>query len=238
LRTVLHTRYLIAITLLVAATGVYAQRQKLKYRPFADQKMYHLGFSLGVHGQDLILRQSGYETESGETWFAEIPSYLPGFTVSIIGDRYLNHYMNLRALPTMHFGEKQFTFREQQTGEKHSVTIRNNYLSLPVQVKISSERSNNMRPYVTAGVYAAMEIGQKKGTDILLKLFDYGFEAGIGCDFYLPYFKLCPELKFSFGLRDILEQDRKDLTIVENMKYTRSLQAGYSRMVSLIFNFE
>ena len=56
--------------------------------------------------------------------------------------------------------------------------------------------------------------------------------------FYLPFFKLCPELKFSFGLVDLLEKDRGDLTDPELIKYPNSLSKATSRMVTLTFNFE
>ena len=36
-------------------------------------------------------------------------------------------------------------------------------------------------------------------------------EVGLGCDFYLPFFKLIPELKFCFGLANLLKKDRPDL---------------------------
>jgi hypothetical protein len=71
-----------------------------------------------------------------------------------------------------------------------------------------------------------------------LKGADFGVEIGFGCDMYLPFFKLCPELKFSFGLVDLLEKDRTDLSDETMVKYTNSLSKATSRMVSLIFNFE
>ncbi len=32
----------------------------------------------------------------------------------------------------------------------------------------------------------------------------------LGCDIYLPFFKLCPEVRFCFGLKDLWEKDRRD----------------------------
>ncbi len=55
---------------------------------------------------------------------------------------------------------------------------------------------------------------------------------------YLPFFKLCPELKFSFGLVDLLQKDRSDLTDKDLIKYPNALSKATSRMVSLTFNFE
>lgn len=231
-------KILLFIVAYLVSAPIYAQRQKIKNQPFADQKLYHIGFTIGLHSQDLILSHTGLPTSSGEVWFAEIPSYTPGFSVGIIGDRYLNRYMNLRVVPSLYFGGKEFVFREQNTGEEMRTTVKTNYLSLPAYIKLSSERNNNMRPYLLAGGYASMEIGSKKDAVIKLKKTDFGLEFGFGCDFYMPLFKLSPELKFSFGLSDLIEKDRSDLTDKDLQKYTDALSSGKSRMITLTFNFE
>ena len=105
-------------------------------------------------------------------------------------------------------------------------------------MKYSAFRVNNYRPYLIGGIYGAFDLGRKKGNPILLKGTDFGVEFGIGCDIYLPFFKLCPELKFSFGLVDLLEKDRGDLTDPDLIKYPNSLSKVTSRMVTLTFNFE
>ena len=63
--------------------------------------------------------------------------------------------------------------------------------------------------------------------------------VGFGCDFYLPFFKFCPELKFCFGLTDALKHDRPDLSDDPSMlKYTNSLKKVTQQMVVLSFYFE
>lgn len=219
------------------SSAVFGQKERPKNQPYADFKMFHLGFHVGIHAQDLILTNTGY-TENGETLFAEIPSYSPGFSVGVIGDMFLNPYMNLRFTPTLHFGDKQFMFIEQNTQETFSTVVRSSYLSFPLSVKYTALRLNNYRPYLIGGVYGAFDMGRKKGNPLLLKGVDYGVEFGFGCDIYLPYFKLCPELRFSFGLVDLLEKDRDDLNDAEMIKYTKALSKATSRMITLTFNFE
>jgi hypothetical protein len=217
---------------------VMAQHMKLQNQPYIDQRTFHLGFTLGIHTQDLILENSGNVNDNGEVWFSEIPRYSPGFSVGMIGDMYVNRFMNLRVIPTIHLGEKQFVFREQASGEEYKTNIRNNYLCIPVQLKFAFDRINNNRPYVIIGGYGSMELASNKNKAVLLKPYDYGIEVGIGCDFYLPMFKLAPELKFSFGLMDILETDRKDLKEESLIKYSKALSKATQRMVTLSFNFE
>ena len=228
----------------LAVSGMFAQRQKPRNQPYADMKWYHLGFHIGLHTQDLILTNSGAVTADGQVWFLEIPSYTPGFSVGVIGSLYLNPYLNLRLTPTVHFGDKSVTavtkdYIENRNREGMMTTyVRSNYLTLPLDLKYTAMRLNNHRPYVLGGVYTAFDMGRKKGEPILLKNFDYGVEFGFGCDIYLPFFKLCPEIKFSFGLANLLEKDRRDLTHEADMIMTQALSKATSRMIILTFNFE
>lgn len=218
--------------------NMQAQTRKPQNLPFADQKMYHLGFMVGFQAQDLIISHSGYVGDNGEAWFTEIPSYSVGFSVGMIADRYLNQYFNLRATPSLHFGERRFVFKEQTSGKEYESALRSNYLTLPLYLKFSTDRTGNFRPYLLVGAYAALNIGQKKNDILRFKSMDYGLEFGVGCNLYLPLFKLCPELKFSFGLSDVVNKDRSDLSDKDLIKYTQAISSGKTRMISLVFNFE
>lgn len=231
-------RLLLALYMIcLVSPGIMAQKERVKNQPYADLKWLHLGFHVGLHSQDMLLTNTGIDS-NGEIWFAEIPSYSPGFSVGVIADMYMNPYFNLRFIPTIHLGDKKFVFREQNTGEEFETNVRSSYVSFPLDVKYSALRLNNYRPYLIGGVYGSLDIGRKKGNPLLMKSGDFGLEFGIGCDIYLPFFKLCPELKFSFGLVNLLEKDRSDLVDLDLIKYTDALSKATSRMVTLTFNFE
>jgi hypothetical protein len=207
-------------------------------QPYSDYKLYHLGFHVGFHSQDLLLTNSGMASPDGKILYAAIPDYSPGFSVGVIGDLFLNPYMNLRLTPTIHFGDRIISFKDLGNEEETHVSVRSNYLSVPLDLKISSMRLNNCRPYVLGGVYGALDLGRKKGYQLLMKQLDYGFEFGFGCNFYMPYFKLAPEIKFKFGLPDIMEHDRPDLLREADKVYTNALSKATTRMVVVTFNFE
>ncbi len=229
---------LLIIVFSLLAISMEAQIQKPKKQPFADQKLYHFGFLVGIHTQDMILSHTGYTSPTGEAWFAEIPSYSVGFSVGIIADRYISEHFNLRVSPSLHFGEKGFVFREQKTGEEYKNTFKTNYFSIPLNLKFSANRIQDYRPYLLAGGYANMDMSSKKDQALRFKRVDYGLEFGVGCNFYLAMFKLCPELRFSFGLTDIISKDNSDLTDKDLLKFRDSMSSGKTRMISLIFNFE
>ena len=64
-------------------------------------------------------------------------------------------------------------------------------------------------------------------------------EAGVGCDFYLPFFKLRPELKFVYALGNSLDTKHADELRDKNMlKYAQAVSKASSKMIVLSFYFE
>ena len=229
---------IICILSLLAACSLSAQTRKVQNRPYIDQRIWHYGLLIGVHTQDIKFRNNGHTTENGEQWFADVPEYSPGFSVGVLGELYLNKYMSLRFIPTLYFGDKQVVFHEQNSGEEKRQGIKSAYVGVPVNVKFASERFNNYRPYVVAGVSPMVNLSITRRKNLLLKPFDCYAEIGMGCDIYLPFFKLNPEIKFCFGLANIIEKNRHDLTDKSLYKFTQSVDKGMSRMIVLTFYFE
>lgn len=215
-----------------------AQTRKVMNRPYIDQRRFHYGFLAGVHLQDIELQQNGYRDEAGNQWFAEAPNYEPGFSVGILGEFYLTPHLALRVIPTMHFGTKNMTFRNALDNERQYQSMKSTYISVPLNVKFSAERFNNYRPYMVVGVNPMLDLTVKRQQQLLLKRFDCYLEAGFGCDFYSPWFKFIPEVKFSFGLLNIIDKNRDDLTDMSQLIFTESVDKGRSKMVTFTFYFE
>ncbi|MEG1617580.1 MAG: porin family protein [Bacteroidales bacterium] len=233
-----HLKNILLLFLLLFSIPGSAQTEKVRNLMYVDQRRVHFGFMLGLHAQDLSFRHSGFVTADGETWFAEIPHFSPGFAVGLVGDLAFTERINLRFTPSMYFGSKYVEMREIGSKEKVTQDIKSNYLAFPVSIRYSARRVNNYRPYLITGVSPSFDLSKRKDTPLVLKRFDTALEIGFGCDLYLPYFKLIPELKFSFGLLDVLEHNRKDLRDPTMIKYTQALNKVKSRMVVLSFYFE
>ena len=145
----------------------------------------------------------------------------------------------------MHFGAKHLLFRSltetNQEGRpiEASQDMKNTYISLPIDLKFSAERWNNSRPYITAGINPTLNLTSKNQEYIQLKQTDLFLEVGLGCDLYLPFFKLIPELKFCYSLRDAIDHDHaNELQDVNLRKYTNAVSRGCSKMIVLTFYFE
>lgn len=233
----------IIIVLLLALIGVSATAQRrndgLLNRPYADLKPIHFGFSVGFHMQDLNISNNGFITPEGESWFTEVPAYSPGFCVNVLADMRISNHINLRCSPGMYFGNKKVHFRNTVTGDENTQNIKSNYVVVPIDIKYSATRYKNIRPYIVGGIMGILDVSKKRPEQLKLRDTDAMLTIGLGCDFYLPYFKLCPELKFCFGLRNLLNTERPDLQDnPDMMKYTQSVSQIKSNMIVLTFYFE
>ncbi len=241
-------RNIVIITLLISFLAALAQdNDKILNRPYADQKKIHFGFSVGMNFQDLNITNNGLVTDDGQSWFADIPNHSPGFCVNVLADLRLSRHFNLRLTPGMYFGNKvvKYVNGNAPSGATdpelslQSQNIKSTYVVVPIDLKYSALRYHNVRPYFTAGIMGVYDVGKDRSEQLRLKDFDAMLTVGMGCDLYLPFFKLCPELKFCFGLRNVLEKNRPDLQDNPDMlKFTNSVNKVLNNMVVLTFYFE
>lgn len=229
-----------AVALGLLPQRVRAQERKIQNKPFIDERRFHYGFYIGLHDQGLALKNNGYiDPETGRQWMAENDTQDFGLSVGILGEWKLHQYLALRLTPGIHFGSKHIKFRDLSgSAASQSQDIRSCYIGVPVDLKIAAPRFNNYRPYVLVGVQPLYDLTTKKNKNLLLKPFSAQLEVGLGCDVYLPFFKLIPELKFGFGLGNVLKKKRPDLTDDSMLVFTQSLDAARSNMVTLTFYFE
>ena len=223
----------------LTAGEALGQELKLHNRPYIDLRKFHYGFMIGLHNESLHLKNNGLtDPETGDQWLASNNRFDPGFTVGILGEWRLHKHIGLRILPTMHFGTKHVAFRNQKNDERVFQDVKSTYISFPFDIKFSAPRFNNYRPYFMAGINLMYDLTTKNDQYIKLKPFNSFFEIGFGCDYYLPFFKLIPELKFCFGLNNILEKNRKDLQDKTKEIFTRSIDNARTNMIVLTLYFE
>lgn len=236
-----------------------AQRQVVKNLTTFDDKRLHFGFTLGVNTLDLGIQH--YPTMGGNPQFvaetiegtnieanskirADVASLIPGFTVGIVTNLRLTESLDLRFLPGMSFGERKLTYNipavyieDEQTIVSENYSIKSTLLDFPLLIKYKSRRMNNQRPYIIGGAAYRIDIS-KSGKDEIVKLkpFSFSLEAGMGWDMYLQFFRLSTELKFSFGLDNILDDRITSNNI--NHTYSNAFSRLTSDMFILSFHFE
>ncbi|MBR2147446.1 MAG: PorT family protein [Muribaculaceae bacterium] len=231
----------------MSLTAVAQDNDKILNRQYADMKRIHYGFSVGCNFQDLLITNNGYVGDNGQTWFASIPNHSPGFCVNVLADLRLSNHLNLRFTPGMYFGNKVVKYYNSTPPEdalepnifKQSQNVKATYIVAPIDLKFSSRRYHNVRPYLTGGAMAIFDLSKERPEQLRFKDFDVMLTVGMGCDIYLPFFKLCPEVKFCFGLSNILEKNRPDLQDNTEMEvFTKSVSKVKNNMVVVTFYFE
>ena len=117
--------------------------------------------------------------------------------------------------------------------------MKSTYVSLPLDIKFAAPRWNNHRPYIMAGINPMINLTGGDQDMVRIKKYDTMLEVGLGCDFYLPFFKLIPELKFCFGLSDVLDKNHINELRDTNLRaYAGSVSSAQSKMFVLTFYFE
>ena len=242
-------RHIAIMTLLLLGCAV-AQAQDndmILNRPYADSKPIHFGFSVGMNFQNIAITNRGYVTDDGEEWYADVPAHSPGFSVNVLADYRIAEHFNLRISPGLYFGNKVVNYINhrgspdwpEKSHYEQTQNIKSTYIVVPIDLKMSAKRYHNMRPYFTAGAMYAQDLAKDRSDQLRLKNGDIMLTLGMGCDFYMQYFKLCPEVKFCFGLKNLLEKNRPDLNDNPTMyRFTESVSKVKSNMVVVTFFFE
>ena len=245
-------RTLLMFTLCLTALMAMAQERKVQNKPYTDLRPLHLGILVGMNLQDIELENVGPQSilqEDGtmktQTIVCDDDKWNAGFSVGVLADLRISQHLNLRFTPTMHFGAKHLTFYNmtELTAEGRLTELtqdmKTTYMSFPLDLKFSAERWNNYRPYIIAGVNQLVNLTSKNQDYLQLKRADTMIEVGLGCDLYLPFFKLIPELKFCYSLTNAIDWRHADeLQDTNKRMYANAVKSAQTKMFVLTFYFE
>jgi len=244
--------------ILLLLTGFFAMAccaqvdRRVQNKPYVDLRPLHFGILIGTHLQDIEFENVGPYTMtdadgnvSQQYILCDADRWNPGFSVGVLAEMRLHSNFSLRFTPTMHFGAKHLTFLNMMQLDKdgkptqQTQDMKNTYVSLPIDLKFAAPRWNNHRPYIMAGINPMINLTGGDQDMVCIKRYNTMLEIGLGCDFYLPFFKLIPELKFCFGLGDVLDKDHINELRDANLKaYAGSVSSAQSKMFVLTFYFE
>lgn len=227
------------LTILIAALfaiSLQAQRAKVLNYSTHDDKAIHFGFCLGLNSMDFIIKNS-FNSFQKDSLLSDISRSNPGFHIQIISNYRLGEYFDLRFLPGISFGQRDFNFfiNNELVNDKHK--LESNFLEFPILLKYKAKRLNNFRPYIVTGpnlrVDLAKTFSEEDEIYMDLKRFDLFHEVGVGMDFYLPYFKFGIELKYSYGFMNMLERRS-----TSHPEFQNAVDRLNSSIFMLSFHFE
>ena len=236
---------MVSILLLTVAVGVNAQEAKVQNRPYTDLRPLHFGIVVGTNMQDTEMSNVGQITmPSGELSeiYGDQNSWSNGFNVGVLLEGRLSNHFAFRAAPQMYFGTRDYQFYNRlhplENIEVKRQSLRTVYVGANLDLIYAAQRFNNHRPYLMVGLAPMLNLTGNSGDYVKLKSSEVFVEAGIGCDLYLPFFKLRPELKFMYGLTNCLDSKRDIKADNPILPYVKSIDKARSKMVVISFYFE
>jgi len=173
----------------------------------------------------------------------------PAFNVGILANMRLGEYFDLRFIPSFsiahdinlyyRFDNELSDPNPNKKGAMTDLVLRKiecHYINLPLFIKFKSSRMHNVRIYVLGGAQVSLNMMSAKNNKIptldrpdpklsvdiipIIKPYDVQVKGGLGLDFYTTYFKFTTEFKVSFGVINML-QDEKGIKDKENLYHYR-----------------
>lgn len=245
---------LLVCLVLVNPFATHAQRKVVMNKPKYDLEPYHFGFILAANMMNLSWKPiDDYQNiQFGQTDCPDLKSLsssyhviaicanpIPGFAVGIVGNLRLGNHLDLRFIPTLSFGDRNIGYKIKTISNDTldvNKNIQTNMVELPLELKFRSKRLNNFAAYLLTGAKYSIDMASTKkvqsAQNIIVKLdrHDVAIQAGVGFDFYTPFFKFGTELKMSYGLRNILVRDQ--------YMYSQVLDRLNNKMMQISFTFE
>ncbi len=248
--------FTIALILLTAAPA-QAQKRGVMNLPNYNHSKYHFGFILALNQMHFTVQMNEgfqrvtYDSLQSPDIFADSLHLLNveskptiGFTVGIVGNLKLGKYFDLRLIPSLAFGERSLDYYMAafDDGQLSFVQINKSvtsaHIDIPLHVRYRSKRVHNFGAYVLGGAKYVLDLAatrtQKKEADnetlVKLRKHDIAAEIGAGFEFYNAWFKFGIEVKMSYGLFNLLQD--------EDNIYTGGIASLKSKVWQISFTFE
>ncbi len=226
----LRKKIILLIALVGFATTAFSQFDEV-FQPDHDDLPYYLGMSLGMTNSYLsFTRSSNFLSQPYPGGANKInPIQTTYINLGLTGTLKLSNHFLIRTNPTLLISGNRnafnYTMLPTSTNKDTSTitySIPSVIVDVPISIKMQSDRYNAfrfadiMRHYLLAGVKFGFDLGAEKAATInstqnntdrqylnVIKGTDMALEVGLGVSFYLRYATISPEVKFSYGLRDL-----------------------------------
>jgi hypothetical protein len=192
--------------------------------------------TLGLHTSSFRVRYADAYTSPGfDTLYAVAPLWSTGFSLGALVNYKLAQFFDLRIQPQFSFYDHAVEYRFTGKTPTQKVIVENVMVEIPLLLKYKSERRGNVRMYMVGGVKPCVEASGKKdlkkiSTTLETKNWNFNADFGFGFDFYYPLFKFSPEIRFSKGMVNVLDN--------KTNKYGLPLDGLSTNTVNVYFIFQ
>lgn len=216
----INYKNIVVVFVIILLSMFTPQLHAERNQPYVDDNIKHIVYFLGIDFPAYGIQPFNAENDN------LVPAVGWGLTIGLGVDHRLGRYFNLRFIPSVSFESRNIVgrtkdadgniygegiFTKDDSGKElermnKKLPIGSTPISLPVHVKWSAERDENFRPYVVAGAGISIDMWAKKKIPFMPfhpHMFDVFADVGFGCDFYFPWFKLCPEIRYRIGFMNM-----------------------------------
>jgi len=233
-------KLLFILSILLLTQSAHAQffsKERLANLETFDNRFLTWGYFLGFNSYDYNF---DYIEENGNTETDVTVDGKSGFNVGLVGDMRISNYINLRLEPGLYFTQRNLTFPGFEEEKDALREVKSTYIHIPLLVKFSTKRLNNIKPFIVAGISTSLNLSsnQKNPDDNLQGEFRTTnstgyYELGFGIDFYLFYFKFTPSIRGVFATSNELISDDDPLS-----PWTGNISKMSSRGMFVNFTFQ
>ena len=206
---------IVLLLTMVFAMGQEGLSQKKRWvnqnNPNYDERKLSYGFLIGLHSTAYQIKYADrFVTQSMDTVYSIEPGWSPGFSLGFIVNYRITDLLDFRITPKVAFYEHTLRYRYTDETPTEEKLVETTMVELPLLLKYKSERRGNIRMYMIGGIKPGLEASGKKNMENASSTLgitgtNLSLEAGFGFDLYYPLFKFSPEIRFSRGIVNILE---------------------------------
>jgi len=233
---------ILVLSLFIISQGALAQmfsKEKIKNNENFDKQLLSWGYFLGFNSYDFNF---DYNKDLADIQVEKSV----GFNVGLIGNLRINEYLDLRFEPGLSITKRNLIYHPSYfQGIDYNKSdllreVQSTYIHLPLLLKISTKRVNNIKPFIVGGFSTALNLSSNEENpddnsvgQFRSKRGVYFYELGFGIDMYLFWFKFTPSIRGVFAFNDELIRD-----FDPNSPWTSNVYSMKTRGMFINFTFQ
>jgi hypothetical protein len=235
-------KFLLLIVVLISSESISAQlfsREKVLNNENFDKPRFSYGYYLGFNVYDYNI---DYTSDVKDVQVLKST----GLNVGLIGNIRINDYIDIRLEPGLVISRRELNFSNTffngiSYEEKDLIReIQSTLVHIPLLVKFSTKRINNIKPFIVGGVSTGLNLSSQENNpddnsknNFRVTKNNLYYELGIGIDLYLTWFKFTPSIRGVFSMQDELVND-----VDPNSPWTSNLSQMQTRGLFINFTFQ
>jgi len=230
---------LITVFTFQAASAQLFSKEKIKNNENVDKARLSYGYFLGFNSYDFNFdyyqNRKDIQVEKKT-----------GFSVGLIGNLRINDYIDVRLEPGLFISSRELTYDESYfagvefTDADLIREVKATYIHIPLLLKFSTKRINNIKPFVVGGISTALNLSSNQDNpddnsagEFRVKKNNLFYEIGFGIDFYMFFFKFTPSVRGVFAFNDELVRDADP-----NSPWTSNIKSMKTRGLFINLTFQ